>query len=565
MPESPSKRNLSPSPASSRSITPAVPPRKRLKPSTSHPPILHHHTIFVLPPKLDQATIHELHQLVDRSGARLVSRAEDADTILTAIGMRKRLERHLDWDVAKSKAVLKPSWLRDSVAQGRALPCRDYVALRDLATSTGAHCPTHSDSGASPSASSTRGHGPAPPRNHNAPEPPKDLLPPEVPYSAQETSPTARFSCERATPLVCVNQALCEYLDIIRRGREVEGEERSALSYRRAIAVTFPRKIDSRTRRDVQKLPNLGAKLLNMIDEYVDTGRVQEIEAIRSSERFKALVDFSAVYGIGPTTARHLYFLGLRNLRELEVYYEVDHTPDSLVTVLGDGDGSRIARAQNARAAQEERDATEAWIAVALKLRHDLAIKIPRSEVEAIHRTIVAELDAVQPGCVSTVVGGYRRGKAECGDVDTVFTHPDPETVKGLCAALVGRLRAQGRVTHVLHLSRFHPHNPLRHRHWDSLEKALTVFVAPGTALRRRVDLIFAPPETYWTAVVGWTGSQMFERDLRSVAKKQGMKFDSSGITRRRDSRLFYPRSEKAVFDLFGLPWIDPTLRNADC
>jgi len=56
----------------------------------------------------------------------------------------------------------------------------------------------------------------------------------------------------------------------------------------------------------------------------------------------------------------------------------------------------------------------------------------------------------------------------------------------------------------------------------------------------------------------------MFERDLRFHAKLQGMKFNSSGITRRRDSKQFSPRSEKEVFDVLELPWIPPELRNAD-
>ena len=52
-------------------------------------------------------------------------------------------------------------------------------------------------------------------------------------------------------------------------------------------------------------------------------------------------------------------------------------------------------------------------------------------------------------------------------------------------------------------------HNPLRQQHWDSLEKALTVFTLPASSplydgTRRRLDLIFAPPEVYWTAVLGW-------------------------------------------------------------
>jgi DNA polymerase IV len=34
--------------------------------------------------------------------------------------------------------------------------------------------------------------------------------------------------------------------------------------------------------------------------------------------------------------------------------------------------------------------------------------------------------------------------------------------------------------------------------------------------------------------------------------------------TRRRDTKAFYPTSERAVFEVLGLEWIDPTLRNAD-
>ena len=58
-------------------------------------------------------------------------------------------------------------------------------------------------------------------------------------------------------------------------------------------------------------------------------------------------------------------------------------------------------------------------------------------------------------------------------------------------------------------LSGFHAHNPLRLHHWDNLEKALTVFILPPSSpfydgTRRRLDLIFASPEVYWTAVIGW-------------------------------------------------------------
>lgn len=100
-----------------------------------------------------------------------------------------------------------------------------------------------------------------------------------------------------------------------------------------------------------------------------------------------------------------------------------------------------------------------------------------------------------------------------------------------LCVSISARMRYHTctQILRLSDLSNFHGHNPLRTTHWDSLEKSLTVFILPpsspfykernGQPIRRRLDLIFARPEVYWCAVVGWSGSIMFQRDLRQWAK----------------------------------------------
>jgi hypothetical protein len=74
--------------------------------------------------------------------------------------------------------------------------------------------------------------------------------------------------------------------------------------------------------------------------------------------------------------------------------------------------------------------------------------RIPRSEVEEMHRLVMHELARIRGGCVSTIVGGYRRGKPLSNDVDIVITHPDLKSgagvVKGLCAQLVRALVDKG-------------------------------------------------------------------------------------------------------------------------
>ncbi|KAL7277561.1 hypothetical protein ACG7TL_008484 [Trametes sanguinea] len=563
--------------------------------------------VYIVQAKLDVPTIAELFGLAERHAGGVCKDASEADVILTAISMRRRFERHVPWDIAKTKAVVTPQWLRDSVNNGSALPCDPYIAIEDLHETTVKHCPecnckpcgcSEGSSIATPASPSlgTRAHLASPPTSPGASTSgvhhgdktqerdkaaaqvsiPANLLPPDppIPTNLQNLDYMSRYACQRASPLVCPNQDLVRELDIIRQSRALEGEERSALSYQRALSIikAYPERI--RSLKQVAKLPYIGTKISGLVEEFLDSGKIAEAQTIKASERFQALSLFSSIYGIGPNAARRLYNLGLRTLDDLEVYYGVEH--EEVDVPPGDSEiieieGQREHGKPLARESREyEEGLSDSWIRIALGLREDFTKKIPRDEVEEMGRVVMKELNELEPGCVSTIVGGHRRGKPESNDVDIVFTHSDPDKVKGLCKRFVRRLHERGMVTHVMHLSGFHGHNPLRTTHWDSLEKALTVFILPPSSpfyqgTRRRLDLIFAPPEVYWTAVIGWSGSIMFQRDLRQWAKdKLGMKFDSSGITRRYDSKEIHPKTEKEVFDLFGLEWVDPTWRNAD-
>jgi hypothetical protein len=138
---------------------------------------------------------------------------------------------------------------------------------------------------------------------HISPAPPAFLLPPSKPPTPVELDHTAHFCCSRASPLVCPNQSLCAEFDVLRRSRVLEGNERSALSYARAIAVSvilaytsartqpvcstgyqrcpntcpaadvhpltvclaFPRVITESERREVQKLPFIGTKVSKLV------------------------------------------------------------------------------------------------------------------------------------------------------------------------------------------------------------------------------------------------------------------------------------------------------------
>lgn len=123
---------------------------------------------------------------------------------------------------------MTPQWLRDSVAQKKALPCGDYVALGELHRTTVQNCP-HGDleEGGCKSCSSGESSNAAGDKFQTGDS---SKANPKLDYKD-------RFCCRRNSPLVCRNQQLVAQLSVLRLHRELEGLDTNALSYERAIAV----------------------------------------------------------------------------------------------------------------------------------------------------------------------------------------------------------------------------------------------------------------------------------------------------------------------------------------
>lgn len=207
--------------------------------STDHNPL----KIYIVDAKLDDCIAYELRSIVEASDSlfdkhghpislQLCAQVEDAEVVVTAVRMKQRLERHISWNLAvcltsrrhrserdlscqKSKAIVTPDWLRDSIIQRQLLPCGDYIAIPQLHDTTVENCP-----------------------NDDCDDINTDSI--NISTSIESSKMlcyNARLCCQRSTPLVCPNEHLVQQLAVLRLHRELEGFEINALSYERAIAV----------------------------------------------------------------------------------------------------------------------------------------------------------------------------------------------------------------------------------------------------------------------------------------------------------------------------------------
>ncbi|KAI9782310.1 MAG: hypothetical protein M1816_001923 [Peltula sp. TS41687] len=370
------------------------------------------------------------------------------------------------------------------------------------------------------------------------------------------------FACQRSTPPNPPNEDFMKELRKIRLARILTGDEIGVRAYSTSIAslAAYPHRLSMT--KEILALPGCDTKIALLFQQWKSNeGHIQEVEDIENDEALQVLRLFYEIWGVGATTAREFYYE--RGWRDLDDLVEFGWNTLSRVQQIG------------------------------VKYYDEFLEKIPRDEVEFIASKILEHARKVRDdGIEGYIVGGYRRGKAACGDVDMILSHRDEAKTLNLVRDVVISLEEEGWITHTLLLSltnskrdqqtlAFRPDGG--GHGFDTLDKGLVVWQdihferAEGADendknpnVHRRVDIIISPWRTVGCAITGWSGETTFQRDLRRYARKvKGWKFDSSGIRDRATGHIVdleavggvsrtWQAAEKKVFKGMGLVYREP-------
>ncbi|MCJ1478127.1 hypothetical protein MMC13_006803 [Lambiella insularis] len=387
---------------------------------------------------------------------------------------------------------------------------------------------------------------------------------PEMPQWVKEHK---LYACERSTPLYTPNDNFIAELKKIKLARVLTGDEIGVRAYSTSIAslAAYPHKLSST--KEVLALPGCDHKIAHLFYEWETTGRIQAVDEIDRDPALTILRDFYNIWGVGAKTAREFYYDRKRKDRDDLIEFE----------------WHSLSRVQQ----------------IGLKYYDEFELKISRSEVEYIASVVTYHAKKVaDDGIECVVVGGYRRGRTENGDVDIIVSHPDESVTDHLISSIVNALVSSGWITHTLSISTANSdrgQQPVSYRFgdekrgtgFDTLDKALVVWQDPTWSaedpgaknpnVHRRVDIIVSPWRTVGCAVAGWTSGTTFQRDLRRYAKyRKGWKFDSSGVRERGTGKWVdlerwtdvkaraktWQEAERRVFEGLGLEWREPEERN---
>ncbi len=259
-------------------------------------------------------------------------------------------------------------------------------------------------------------------------------------------------------------------------------------------------------------LPTIGRDLAARIEEYLATGRLAQLEALRATlpAGFLALLD---IRGLGPRTARALWEqLGVDSVERLEALCR----SKQIIGVAGIREKScaNILKSIDRWKAGQARTPLAAARAIAAQVSEALRA---HGGVERLE-----------------VAGSLRRLRDTVKDVDLLVTSTDPARVIRTFTALpsVAEVMAAG---------------PTRAsvRHHD------------GVA----IDLRVVEPAALGAALQYFTGSKEHNVRVREIAARRGLRISEYGVFDESTGARVAGATEDEVYATAGLPWIPPELR----
>lgn len=261
---------------------------------------------------------------------------------------------------------------------------------------------------------------------------------------------------------------------------------------------------------DLSKLPGIGKKLSQKIQEIVSTGKLQKLENLRKQipESLRTLL---SIEGLGPKRVKilhdKLHITDPESLTEAAVEHKISKLP---------GFGSK----------------TEETILKGLHLLKQEGLRYLFAEAEPIVKDLSAFLQkAPQVFCVEAA-GSFRRKKETVGDIDILCTAKNPLHV-------ISYFTTYKKILKVLFAG----------------DTRSTVILKNGL----QIDLRVVKKESYGSALHYFTGSKSHVIAIRKLAIKKGLKINEYGVFE--GDVNIASRTEKEIYAAVNLPYIEPELR----
>jgi len=345
------------------------------------------------------------------------------------------------------------------------------------------------------------------------------------------------YACDRLgeQPSIgtCLNQDVIDKLEELKglhATKPGQDDKWRVVSYNKAIREirNYPKRITSF--EEARQIKDVGDKTAKKIMEIIETGALRRIRYEKTAD-VEVVRLFQGIYGVGQQVAFKWYANGCRTLEDL---------------TNGKG-GVKLSTAQR----------------IGIKYYDDVNTRMPRSEAKDIFDLIKPLALEIDPKLFVEILGSYRRGKADCGDIDIMITRPtdDGKTHVGVLRKLLAVCHEHGIITEDLNLP----------EDWSDPENIYRgICRRDENSRHRRIDFLTVPYDSRGAALLYYTGDDIFNRSMRLKANKMGYSLNQKGLfagvirnpSNRReklhDGTIIASATEEEIFRKLGVRWQEP-------
>ena len=261
---------------------------------------------------------------------------------------------------------------------------------------------------------------------------------------------------------------------------------------------------------DLSKIPTIGEKIAQKIEEIVKTGKLSKLEKLQN-EFPPHLLDILCVEGIGPKRTKVLYeSLDIDSLEDLK----------------------DAALAHKIRELEGFDEKLEKLILKGTLLAKKEGKRFLYADIEPYAEALVKYLKNSKDILKVKIAGSFRRRKETVGDLDIIVTSYDTKKAIEYFVKYEGikEVISQGKTRSTVILN---------------------------TDLQ--VDLRSVSSESYGAALHYFTGSKSHNISIRKMAQQMGLKVNEYGVFR--DDVKIAGESEEQMYRSVGLSYIEPELR----
>ena len=298
-----------------------------------------------------------------------------------------------------------------------------------------------------------------------------------------------RITQEQLAGIIDCFQALADY-------NQAQGNIHQYHAYHNAV-LKLSREDSPADVDDIGKIAGFGEGLMGKIDEYVATGRMAKLEAMKKNKYLTQLIELTSVYGIGPVFAKKLINAGITSIPKL----------------------------------MESRESLTDAQKYGLEYYDDLRIKIQRKTIER----VVAYLRKIV-GAEIEIMGGYRLGKKYSHDIDVL--------VVGEGASIANIMeKLEKNVVAVV----------------EAGERMAIVFARfPCCKHVVHLDIRISDEKmrAFYTLYFG--SGENFSRKIRKIAKEQGYTLSEHGFRKNGKYIAGDFSTERKIFDFLKVPYVEP-------